>query len=180
MEREFRMQFYIEKAERLSDTDIHSYIRLIRAVWQDMPEKNWFAMDEEAVVTERLLNNAAWLYTAKETGTDSLAGIFMVTFPALGEDNLGYDLGFTDAALLQTAHMDTVVILPAYRGRRLQQKLMQAAERDLKQAGYKQLLCTIHPDNRFSLQNAVAQGYRIAKSTVKYGNLPRCILCKTI
>lgn len=174
------MPFQIEKNEHLSDTDIHSYINLIRAIWQDMPEKSWFTMDDEAVITERLLNHTARIYTARETDTNGLAGIFMVTFPALSEENLGRDLGFTDADLLQTAHMDTAVILPAYRGHHLQQKLMQAAEEDLKQAGFRHLLCTIHPDNCYSLQNAASQGYRIAKSTTKYGNLPRSILHKTL
>lgn len=174
------MQFNIEKSEHLTDMDIHSYIKLIRTIWQDMPEKTWFTMDDEDVITERLLNHTAWIYTAKETVTDSLAGIFMVTFPALSEENLGRDLGFPDTDLLRTAHMDTAVILPAYRGHHLQQKLMEAAERDLTQAEFKHLLCTIHPDNCFSLQNAAAQGYRIARSTTKYNNLPRYILHKAL
>lgn len=174
------MPFQIEKSEHLTDTDIRSYICLIRSIWQDMPEKAWFTMDDEAAITERLQNHTAWIYTAKETDTNGLAGIFMVTFPALSEENLGRDLDFTDADLLHTAHMDTAVILPACRGHHLQQKLMQAAESDLKRAGFRHLLCTIHPDNCYSLQNAAAQGYRIAKSTTKYNNLPRLILHKTL
>lgn len=179
------MDFILNKLTHPSVDTIDSCIELIRNIWQNMPDKDWFSMDPEEVIRERFPKEQAWLYTASAGNPDkafpkNLAGIFMVTFPGLTEENLGWDLGFEEDMLLQTAHMDTAVILPAYRGNGLQGRLMQKAEADLKQAGYRCLLCTIHPDNQYSMNNALKLGYRVAKSTVKYNGLPRNILYKAL
>lgn len=192
------MKFVFNKMTQPSSDTIDTFIQLIREIWQDMPEKDWFSMDPEEEIRGRFPRGEAWLYTVSEAGNrnearnrdeeakrneagnGNLAGIFMATFPGLTEENLGWDLGFDEEALLKTAHMDTAVILPAYRGNGLQGQLMQKAEADLKQAGYRYLLCTIHPDNQYSMNNALKLGYKVAKSTVKYGGLPRNILLKTL
>lgn len=187
------MDFRLNKLTHPSVDTIDSCIEIIRNVWQNMPEKDWFSMDTEEEIRGRFPNGQAWLYTAsvenpgmafagdsEKAFTKNLAGIFMVTFPGLTEENLGWDLNFKEDMLLQTAHMDTAVILPAYRGNGLQGRLMQKAEADLKQAGYSCLLCTIHPDNQYSMNNAIKLGYRVAKSTVKYHGLPRNILSKEL
>ena len=41
------------------------------------------------------------------------------------------------------------------------------------------LLCTIHPDNRYSLQNALKLGYRIEKRVGRYGSV-RYVLRKDL
>lgn len=174
------MQFDIEKNDFLSDDTIYSYIAFIKKIRQDMPDKTWFAMDDDDVIIKRFREKTAFVYTAKECETGRLAGIFMVTVPGLSEENLGHDLGFSENDLLKSVHMDTVVILPDYRGNGLQARLMEKAEADLARDGYRCLLCTIHPDNQFSLQNARKLGYNVVKTTLKYGGLPRNILCKTL
>ncbi len=195
------MDFHINKLTHPSVDTIDTCIEIIREVWQNMPERSWFSMDSREEITERFPKEQAWLYLAsaaekaafpEEPSADfsrensdkyrleKLAGIVMVTFPGLTEENLGRDLDFAEDMLLQTAHMDTAVILPAYRGNGLQGRLMQKAEEDLKQAGFRCLLCTIHPDNHYSMNNALKLGYRVAKSTVKYNGLPRNILYKAL
>ncbi len=174
------MQFIIEKPACPSPDQVEDYICLIRDVWQRMEIREWFAMDPPQVIRERLQKKEASLYLALESSSRQIAGLFMVTYPGLSEENLGRDLDFPERDLCKTAHMDTVIILPQYRGGHLQKRLMQVAEADLKQAGYRYLLCTIHPDNRYSLDNALALGYRSKKSTLKYGGLPRNILFKEL
>ncbi len=174
------MQFDIEKNELLSNDTMYSYIQFIKKIRQDMPDKTWFAMDDDDVIMKRFQEKTAFVYTAKESETGRLAGIFMVTVPGLSEENLGHDLGFSEEDLLKSVHMDTAVILPDYRGNGLQARLMEKAEADCTRQGYVYLLCTIHPENRFSLQNARKLGYQVVKTTFKYGGLPRNILCKTL
>ena len=76
------------------------------------------------------------------------------------EENLGYDIGMQGRQLYECAIMDTVVVLPEYRGMHLQYEMMQTAERKLHKEGYRYLLCTVHPENKFSRENVKRQGYK--------------------
>ena len=76
-------------------------------------------------------------------------------------------------------HMDTSVVHPAYRGQGLQRKMVQTAEKALSGRGEKILLCTVHPENQYSLRNMQTQGYSIRKRVEMYGS-ERYILQKNI
>ncbi len=78
------------------------------------------------------------------------------------------------------AHMDTAVVLPQYRGAHLQRRLMKAAEKELRKEGFRYLCCTVHPDNRYSRESVLSQGYHVAASVKKYGGYPRDILVKDL
>lgn len=195
------MEFFIQKIDNPANEEIDTCIACIQSVWENMTQPDWFAMDDVDVIKKRFEEKTAVLYTAhctedvnsSDARYDSdvmynsdvarnaaLAGLFMVTFPGLTEENLGWDLGFSKEDLLHTAHMDTAVVLPAYRGHGLQARFMQTAEADLRKMGYKYLLCTIHPENQFSMGNALKAGYIVEKTTEKYGGLKRNILCKRL
>ncbi len=188
------MEFIIERVTNLSPDTIDITISKIKEIWAQMPTPEWFAMDSDKEISDYFTYGKSWLYVAKEkTGETSrfyndsrdfdcpgFAGLFTTIFPELGQENLGRDLGFSNEDLMKTAHMETVVIAPAYRGHHLQARLMAKAEEDLKDAGYKHLLCTIHPDNPYSMNNALSLGYKVEKLVDKYGGLPRNILKKEI
>ena len=125
-------------------------------------------------------SNSYFYNDAMDFDCPEFAGLFTTIFPGLGPENLGRDLGFSDEDLLKSAHMETVVIAPEYRGHHLQARLMSKAEEDLKATGYKHLLCTIHPENPYSLNNVLSLGYKVEKLVEKYGGLPRNILLKEI
>ena len=76
------------------------------------------------------------------------------------------------------AHMDSVAVLPGYRGHRLQRRLMEAAEKDLTESGFKFLMCTVHPDNRYSRNNVISRGYEPVMVKEKYGGIVREIFLK--
>ena len=65
----------------------------------------------------------------------SLAGCFLVEIPGDVEYNLGKDLGFSKEQLLVSAHMDTAVVDPLYRGHHLQDRMMEACEKEMKKRG---------------------------------------------
>lgn len=191
------MDFIIERVTNLSSDTVDISIQKIKEVWAKMPTPEWFAMDSDEEIRDYFTSGKSWLYIAKENTSDNFsnsmfynnardfdcpefAGLFTTIFPELGPENLGRDLGFSDEDLMKSAHMETVVIAPEYRGHRLQARLMKKAEEDLKAAGYKHLLCTIHPENPYSMNNALSLGYKVEKLVEKYGGLPRNILLKEI
>ena len=104
----------------------------------------------------------------------------MLVFPGLSEENLGRDINLSETDLLKVAHMDSVAVLPQYRGHGLQNKLMQAAEAEARQRGYRYLMCTVHPDNHYSKNNVLKQGYHVIATKEKYGGYTRNILLKEI
>ena len=106
--------------------------------------------DDIEYTTRILCTNHGLGYKAIEMGTNTAAGIFIVTFPGMKEENLGRDIELAGVELEKVAHMESVAILPAYRGNGLQYALMQRGEADLRKMGYRYLMCTVHPDNTYS------------------------------
>ncbi|MDO5422240.1 MAG: GNAT family N-acetyltransferase [Eubacteriales bacterium] len=171
------MDFEIVKA-KLSDAAAIS--ALIQTVYEAMDHKEWYVADNAEYTSNVLTAGNGTGYLAVEARSGELAGIFLVTFPGMSPENLGNDIGFSNEQMLLTAHMESAAVLPKYRGHHLQYRLMQAAEADLRKAGYRYLLCTIHPDNRYSKDNALRQGYQVIKTTEKYGGYLRDILQKVL
>lgn len=170
---------------RSTEHEIESIVRLIREVHGHLPQKEWFAIDEEAHTRKLLQTGDSWGYIAVSVETGELAGLFIANFPGTAEHNLGYDVFSSDSGiskefLSRIVHMDTAAVAPEYRGHGLQRRLIEFAENDLKTAGYHILMCTVHPQNHFSLDNAFALGYRIMVTKEKYGGYLRHVLMKEI
>lgn len=171
------MNFVIEKAVC---ADYQLFADIIQSVWDSMEQKDWFMADNADYTYHMLSTGQGTGYKAIHKDTKQVAGVFMTTIPGLDESNLGYDIGFSKSQLLETAHMDSVAILPEYRGQSLQLRLMQEGEKDLKEQGFHYLLCTIHPENQYSRNNALKQGYEFVLQKRKYNGNIRDILMKRI
>ena len=147
------MEFNIEKA---SQEDACLFAEIILKVWEEMEQKEWFVADAPDYTREKLLEGKGMGYKAVEAESG------------------------TPAERQKVAHMETAVVLSRYRGNHLQYRMMQEGEGDLRQRGYRYLMCTIHPENTFSLSNALKQGYQIMATKEKYGGYLRHILLKNI
>lgn len=157
--------------------DTEQVLQLLWDVRASMEHKEWFYLDPPEMFREMMADGSMELWVAMDE--NRIAAMFNILTPGLKEYNYGYDLGFSREQLLRVVHMDTVAVHPEYRGLGLQRKLMQLAEASLAGAGERILLCTIHPENRYSLQNAQKRGFVIEKELAKYGSV-RYILRKDI
>lgn len=171
------MEFEIRKAGL---EDAQAIADVIQEVFLGMEHKEWYVADNADYTKEMLGTKRGLAYKAVEKKSGQLAGVLMVTFPGISEENLGNDVGFSKEQLLKTAHMESAAVLPKYRGNHLQYLLMQRAEKEAAEMGYGYLMCTIHPGNRYSKENAMRQGYQVIKTKEKYGGLLRDILLKTL
>ncbi len=169
--------FHIERAEA---ADYQIFADIIQEVWGAMDHKDWYAADNADYTYRMLTTGEGTGYKAVEDATGQIAGIFLVTFPGLSEMNMGRDAGLLEEELPAVAHMDSAAVLPRFRGHQLQYRLMQTAEQDLRSMGYRYLMCTIHPDNVYSLSNVLRQGYRVVGQKLKHGGYPRAILLKKL
>lgn len=170
------MNFRIEQAE---EVEAEAVAALIRSVWERMEHRDWFVPDDINFVNEILTSGRGFILKAIEAETGKTAGVMDILMPGAGGENLGHDAGFSADKLLKTAHIDSVAILPEYRGRHLQAFLMEDAERRLE-AGYQYMMCTVHPDNCFSRDNMIRQGFRFICRKEKYGGRVRDIMMKEI
>lgn len=152
--------------------DLEAFLAFTHAVQDAMPQNGWFALDPDDEMRELTAAGDMEFWMAECGGR--LAAVFSIIRPGLRDFNLGWELGMTEAELLRVTHMDTAAVHPDFRGRGLQRRMMAQAEKSL--AG-RILLCTIHPDNRYSLGNALGLGYTIEKRVAKYGSV-RYILRK--
>lgn len=152
-------------------------ISLLREVWEQMEHKEWFFLDDPEDVRQMMADGTMELWVAMDG--DRLAGAFDMLIPGLRSWNYGYDLGFSQEELLRVINMDTAAVHPDYRGLGLQKKLLETAEEEIRNRGKHILLCTVHPENRFSLNNVQKMGYTIQKELPKYGSV-RYVLRKDI
>ena len=163
---------YPEEAQLIAD--------VIKTVWESMEHREWFVPDDAGFIRQLLMpgNGMAWKAVHRQTG--ETAGILNVALPGDSKENLGRDANLSPGELRKAAHIDSVAILPGYRGKKLQHRLMQAAEEELKRQGVRYLFCTVHPENRFSRNNMVKQGFCTVKTTEKYGGLEREVMMKEL
>lgn len=171
------MDFQIVKA---LPSDDQLFTNIIQTVWEQMEEKSWFVAENADYIYQALSSDNGFGYKAIETKTKAVSAVFLAIIPGLDESNLGRDAGMPESELPLIAHMDTIAVLSAYRGHGLQKRLMETAETDLKARGIRFLMCTVHPDNLFSLNNVLGQGYEILTIKKKYGGKMRAILRKTL
>lgn len=159
----------------LADTQM--FIQFLDEVKAAMPQKDWFYLDPPDTVWEMMADGTMELWVAMDG--DRLAAAFDILRPGLASYNYGYDLGLMQEELLQVIHMDTAAVHRDYRGLGLQARMVHTAEQALSEQGKRILLCTVHPENSFSLNNMLKQGYQIQKRVAKYGS-QRYILRKDI
>lgn len=154
-----------------------AFIALLEEVRQGMEHKEWFYLDPPEFVRAAMADGNMELWAVMDGAR--MAAALDILRPGLAEYNYGYDLEYSEQDLLRVVNMDSAAVHPDYRGLGLQRKLIETAEEQLQQEGSRILLCTVHPDNRFSLQNVLHQGYTIQKKLDKYGSV-RYLLRKDI
>lgn len=165
------MIFQIRKA---TPVDLPKIMEVMKEAGNNPVHPDWFVDDDREYVKGHL-DHRGFVVVA-EAPKGEIAGFFLVKEPTQ-EENLGRYLDFSPQELEKVAVMDSAAVKSIYRGNGLQGKMLEEAEKLLdKQFIY--LLCTIHPDNVYSLHNMQNHGYEIQKKVKCYGGLDRFILMK--
>lgn len=187
------MEFKIVRAVP-EDAEVLS--KIMDFVAEGMPNPQWFIRDDLDFIKKHIgtepVSDKDFGFILKaipcravenhlfyDSAGEPIAGFFQVAFPGTGEKNLGHHLGYSIEELKKVAHMDSVVILPEYRGYGLQYRLMDESEQIIaKETAYCTLLTTVHPDNKYSLNNVMSRGYQVMAEVIKYGKYRRYVLKK--
>ncbi len=106
--------FQVEKAD---EGDYQVFAHIIQTAWAAMDQKEWFVADNADYIYQMLATGKGIGYKAVDPAADVVAGVFVAVIPGLDENNMGYDVGLPAEELSLVAHMDSVAVLPKYRGR---------------------------------------------------------------
>lgn len=167
---------------QIEPSDLPTVLDCMNEIYRELPEKSWFSMDEREDLI-RYMTVSGFGLKAEAVAADGrkeLAAVFVARTSDLGDENLGSYLEPDDSQLSLVAHMEIAMVRSSYRGNGLQKKLMEAAEEQLRSAGFRWLMGTAHPDNVYSVHNFEQLGYKPVTKALKYGGLPRYIFCKKI
>ncbi len=175
------MEFIFEKAVQGDEDEIWT---IMEEAAQTVKKKEWFAAGDKAYIKE-ILEGKGFIILARETKSRELAGFFIVVIPG-EEDYMGGYAGVPKEDIDKIVHLDTAAVKCSFRGNKLQQRMLEKAEEELIQKMKEQdhtiqyRLCSVHPENTFSLLNMTENGYEIKARTQLYGGLERFVLCKTV
>ena len=95
------------------------------------------------------------------------------------KENLAHDLDEV-SDVTENANVKLVIVRYEYRGNGLQKELIARLCAHAEQRGYKWLSSTVSPENPWSMNNLIANGFTEAKVLVKYGGLKRILYAKKI
>ena len=165
---------------------------LIRQVWEELPDKDWFAIDEPRYLSHILGLQSTLVFEARtltsklsdepvDEPTDELAAICVLVEPETEEESLAPYAEIPRSEWHRVMHVDIAATLPAYRGHSLQSRLMDYAACFLRiRKDTKFLMATVHPNNAPSRRSMEKLGYTCVAQTTLYGGLPRCVYCKRL
>ena len=170
-----RSEFYLKTA---ADSDAEQLHALMRAVYEGLEDKSLYVCDDLEFVRAHIAEHGfAVMACTKE---ERLAAALICRYPMAAEDNLGRELGFSDAELLRVVHMESAVVAPAHRGNGLQHQMIQYAEKRIDTSRFCCFMATVSPDNPASCHSLEKIGYIPVKTVEKYGGLVRRVYCKKL
>lgn len=147
--------------------ELKSAIELQKYVYEQLPNKQVLYMDSYEEMLDDMKNGAKVIGVFNKAG-DMIAYRY-IGFPGRSDRNLGNDIKLEDNELPEVAHLETTVVHPDYRGNSLQSLTLQQAIPLIGEEGYKHVMCTVSPQNAYSLFNVIKNGLRIKALKRKYG-----------
>ena len=107
-----------------------------------------------------------------------LVAIGMLYVPQCLEEDHAHDLDLVGE--YKSANQKLFLVREGYRGLGLQRKLILEVEKIAIEMGYNLLCTTVAPNNTFSINNFVKEGYIYATTETKYGGLVRNLYYKIV
>lgn len=157
--------------------DVEEIYNLIASVHENIENKSWYTYTKN-LERYTLFINDGFSMVACHKG--KIIGVYLTYI--LRDDGTN----FYQLAKDYFKNTDDVIevinyaVLEDYRGMGLQTKMLLKSEEILKNTKYKKFIATVHPDNKYSLNNMLKNGYKIAMTTQLYGGLDRCIIVKNM
>ncbi|HZX45792.1 MAG TPA: hypothetical protein VFF83_00795 [Clostridia bacterium] len=151
----------------ISTEELGDIVALEKYVYDLLPNKQVLCMDSYEEMLDDIKRGAKVIGVFNKA--KDLIAYRYIGFPGNNPKNLGNDINLPEQELPKVAHLETTVVHPDYRGNSLQSLTLQKAIPMVQDLGYSHLLCTVSPQNIYSLYNIMKNGLRVKALKKKYG-----------
>ena len=156
-------------------SDLQSVIDLNEAIYSALPDKSILRHNSPEMIASCIEEPNVTLGIWEG---DMLIAIGMLYVPQCIEEDHFHDLGLEGE--YKSANQKLFLVREGYRGLGLQRKLICEVEKIAMARGYNLLCTTVAPNNGFSINNFLKEGYVYAKTEEKYGGLMRNLYYKVL
>lgn len=156
-------------------TDLQVIIDLNEAIYAALPDKSVLRHNSPEMIASCLEEPNV---TLGVWDGDLLVAIGMLYVPQYIEEDHFHDLDLQGD--YKSANQKLFLVRDRYRGLGLQRRLIREVEKTAIARGYNLLCTTVAPNNDFSINNFLKEGYVYAKTEMKYGGLVRNLYYKVL
>ena len=156
-------------------SDLQTVIDLNETVYAALPDKSILRHNSPEMIASCL--NEPNVTLGYWEG-NLLVAIGMLYVPQCIEEDHFHDLDLQGD--YKSANQKLFLVREGYRGLGLQRKLIREVERIAVARGYNLLCTTVAPNNTYSINNFLKEGYVYAKTEEKYGGLLRNLYYKIL
>ena len=160
---------------RCNPSDFEAVIELNETVYAALPDKSVLRHNSPEMIASCLQEPNVTLGIWED---NTLIAIGMLYVPQCLEEDHFHDLDLQ--AEFKSANQKLFLVREGYRGLGLQRKLIREVEKIAVARGYNLLCTTVAPNNEYSINNFLKEGYVYAKTEKKYGGLVRNLYYKAL
>lgn len=155
--------------------DLQVIIDLNEAIYAALPDKSVLRHNSPEMIASCLEEPNV---TLGVWDGDLLVAIGMLYVPQCIEEDHFHDLDLQGD--YKSANQKLFLVRDRYRGLGLQRRLIREVEKTAVARGYNLLCTTVAPNNDFSINNFLKEGYVYVKTEMKYGGLVRNLYYKVL
>lgn len=155
--------------------DLQVIIDLNEAIYAALPDKSVLRHNSPEMIASCLEEPNV---TLGVWDGELLVAIGMLYVPQCIEEDHFHDLDLQGD--YKSANQKLFLVRDRYRGLGLQRTLIREVEKTAIARGYNLLCTTVAPNNDFSINNFLKEGYVYAKTEMKYGGLVRNLYYKVL
>lgn len=155
--------------------DFQAVVDLNEMVYAALPDKSVLRHNSPEMIASCLENPNV---TLGIWDGNLLVAIGMLYVPQCLEEDHFHDLDLQGD--YKSANQKLFLVRDGYRGMGLQRRLIRKVESIAIERGYNLLCTTCAPNNAFSINNFLKEGYVYAKTETKYGGLVRNLYYKVL
>ena len=153
--------------------NIDEYLEFYKYVKSNMKEPSWlgeFSLNE----LKNILNNEGKLFNFYD---NNIIVCSMLYIPSnnktLEKHNLKYDEKLVGSC-------SPIMVNPKYVGNKFQKQMLELLDKYCKSIGKRYIFTKVHPDNIYSINNFVSDGYKFVETYKTSSGEPRSVYFKEI
>ena len=155
--------------------DLDAVVGLNETIYAALPDKSVLRHNSVEMIASCLVEPNL---TLGFWNGDLLVAIGVLYVPQCIEEDHFHDLDLSGD--YRSANQKLFLVREGYRGQGLQRELIREIEKVAIERGYNLLCTTCAPNNEFSVNNFMKEGYAYAKTEEKYGGLVRNLYYKVL